>query len=148
MPMIRPASNTSRKTMINAASTLCLTSLRDESSVGFLMEVVEEFIPAWRKRSDIDDSLASRRDHLLNPERHAFEFHSGGIKVLDPEGKRLIGWGTDFGRLKMMALNRDSDCRRLLRARSGAREKGRRNERKRAADEFERRERYSHGGLP
>jgi hypothetical protein len=83
--------------MINAGSILCLTSLHDDSSAGFLMEVVKEFILAWRKRSDIDDSLASRRNHLLNPERHAFEFHGGGIKVLDPEGEGLIGWGTDFG---------------------------------------------------
>jgi hypothetical protein len=132
----------------NMQEAPCLTSLHDERSAGFLMEVVKEFIPAWRKRSDIDDSLASRRNHLLNPERHAFEFHGDGIKVLDPESEWLIGWGTDFGRLKMMALDRDSDRRRLLRARSGAREKGRRDERKRAADEFERRERYSHDGLP
>src|SRR3977135_162964 len=95
MPTTRPASNTSRKTMIRAASTA--TSFHHERAVIGLIEVVEEFVFARLERTDAQDSFPVRRDYLLDFERLALEFHRGGVTIGDVDHDAGIRRRLDFG---------------------------------------------------
>src|ERR1700675_4732253 len=81
-------------------------SLHDKRASGFLMEIVEKFVAAGRERADMHRAFAAGSDHLLDPQRHAFEFHGRGIQVFYSYGQRPIGRRADFSRLKMMVLDR------------------------------------------
>src|SRR5215470_19396130 len=145
MPTIRPASNTSRKTMINAASTDAPISLDDQGTPGLLVEIVHKLVSTWRKRANVDDAFAAGSNHLLDPERHTLEFHWGGIKILHPQDERPIGRRTDFGGLKMMALNRDRNRIRLLRVWAGTEGQHRCHKHQYACERVEDCECHSHG---
>src|SRR5580704_1864784 len=80
-------------------------SLHDKRAPGFLMEIVEKFVAARRERANMHRAFAAGRDHLLDPQRHAFEFHGRGIQVFHSYGQRPIGRRADFSRLKMMVLD-------------------------------------------
>src|SRR5580704_12390327 len=84
-------------------------SLHDKRAPGFLMEIVEKFVAARRERANMHHAFAAGRDHLLDPQRHAFEFHCPGIQVFHSYGQRPIGRRADFSRLKMMVLDRYGD---------------------------------------
>src|SRR3954451_23368804 len=91
MPMMRPASNTSRKTMISAASMLYVSrysSLYHERALGALVEIVEKFIATWRQCAHAHRALALRRNDLLDAQRHALKFHRLGAVVLDHNHQR------------------------------------------------------------
>src|SRR5260221_6488415 len=117
MPTIRPASNTSRKTMIRAASTA--TSFHHERAAIGLVEVVEEFVFARLERTDAQDTFAVRRDHLLGFERLALEFHRGGVTIGDVDHDAGVGWRLDFGGLELLVLHGDGQ-RRVVRPRRAA----------------------------
>jgi len=89
-------------------------SLYDEGTSSLSMKIVEEFVLARRERTDIDGTLGSGGDDLLDPKRYALEFHGGCIEILDHQDDRPIGGRMDFGRLKTMTFNRDLDRRSLL----------------------------------
>ena len=120
-------------------------SLDYQGTPGLLVEIVHKLVPTWRKWANVDDAFAAGSNHLLDPERHTLEFHRGGIQILHPQDERPIGRRTDFGRLKMMALDRDRYRIRLLRVGADAGGEHRRHNRKYAHDQFEDCECRSHG---
>src|SRR6267378_3397587 len=68
MPTINPASKTSRKTIISAASIdACL--MYSEGAARLFVEVVVEFVASGLQRPHIDDTLAVGSDHLFDPQR-------------------------------------------------------------------------------
>jgi hypothetical protein len=95
-------------------------SLDDQRTPGLLMEIVNKLVPTWGKRTNFDDAFAAGGNHLLDPECHTLEFHRGGIEILHPQDERPIRRRMDFGRLKMMALDRDRNRIRLLCVDAGA----------------------------
>src|SRR5258708_29207092 len=117
MPTMRPASNTSRKTMIRAASTRA--SFHNERAVIGLIEVVEEFVFAGLERTDAHDALALRGDHLLGLELLALEFHGGGVAVGDADHDTGIRRRLDLDRLEFPVLYGELDGR-VLRQRRAA----------------------------
>src|SRR5450759_3901730 len=90
MPTMRPASNTSRKTIISAAS-MDASLLHDQRASGFGVEVVEKIVAAGRERSKPDDAFAVSGDHLLYPERYALKLHRGCVAVLYLQHDRFVG---------------------------------------------------------
>src|SRR5579871_3337747 len=108
MPTTMPASMTSRKTMMSAATNAWFLLLHHQHAIaGVLMEIVEELVAAGRERANIDAALAVAWHHFFNPQRNALEFHRCGIKVLDPNDDRPVGRRRDLARLKTMVLDRD-----------------------------------------
>src|SRR6476620_5503000 len=100
MPTISPASNTSRKTMMRAASTGGYL-LHGQGAARLFVEVVVKFVAAGFQRPHIDDALAVGGDHLFNPQRFAFEFHGLGVEVLDPESDGFVGGRAHLARLEL-----------------------------------------------
>src|SRR6266516_2849230 len=117
MPTIRPASNTSRKTMIKAASTAA--SFHHERAAIGLIEIVEEFVFAGFERTDAYDALAIRGDHLLGLERLALEFHRGSVAIGDADHDAGVRRRLDLGRLELLVLHGELDGR-VLRQRRAA----------------------------
>src|SRR6202051_3476006 len=76
-------------------------SLHDQRAPGFLMEIVEKFVAARRERANMHGAFAAGCDHLLDPQRHAFEFHCPGVQVLHSYGQRSVGTSADFPRLRV-----------------------------------------------
>src|SRR3984893_12981520 len=90
MPTINPASKTSRKTIISAASIdACL--MYGEGAARLFVEVIVEFVASGLQRPHIDDTLAVGSDHLFDPQRFALEFHRFGVEVLDPDRDGSVG---------------------------------------------------------
>src|SRR5262249_42098395 len=119
MPMMSPASKTSRKTMISAAST-GVSLLHDQGAPGrVLVEVVKEFVAPRRKRTQVDGPFPVRRNHLFHPQSHAFEFGRGGIEILDAQHDRPVGRGMQLGRLEFVIANGNRKAHRLLGGRNG-----------------------------
>src|SRR3979411_498947 len=97
MPIINPASNTSRKTMMSAASTgVCL--LHDQGAARLFVEVVVKLVASGLQGPHIDDTLAVGGHHLFDPQGFAFKLHGFGIEVLDPESDGLAGGATSRAR--------------------------------------------------
>src|SRR4029077_2968286 len=70
MPTISPASNTSRKTMMSAASIL-LFLLHRQGTACLIVEVVVELIAAGFQGPHVDHSLALGGDLFFDPQRLA-----------------------------------------------------------------------------
>src|SRR5258708_1379080 len=109
MPMIRPASNTSRKTMISAAITTSSRSttnlLNDQRAAGDLLVIlVEEFVAARLLGANIDGGVAGSRDHLLDLQGLAFEFHRLGVEIFQLDHDRGVGGRGDLGRIEFFGL--------------------------------------------
>src|ERR1700736_574778 len=116
MPTINPASKTSRKTMISAASIgACL--LYNEGAARLFVEVVVEFVASGLQRPHIDDTLAVGGDDLFDPQRFALELHGFGVEVLDPQGDRFIGRRAQLAGLELALGVAHLKLRRLLRPR-------------------------------
>src|SRR6185369_4025617 len=91
MPTIRPASNTSRKTMMSVASMDASVSLFDDQrATRLLVEVIVEFVASRLQRPHVDDAFALCGDHLLHPQRGALEFQGPGIEVPDMDDDGLV----------------------------------------------------------
>src|ERR1700694_1483867 len=90
MPMINPASKTSRKTMMSAASTGARL-LHDQGAARLFIEIIVKFVASGFQRPHIDDPLALGGDHLFDPQRFAFKLHGFGVEVLDPDSDGFVG---------------------------------------------------------
>src|ERR1700736_5126392 len=82
MPIINPASKTSRKTMMSAASTGARL-LHGQGAARLFVEVVVKFVASGFQCPHIDDTLTVGGDHLFDPQRFAFKLHGFGVEVLD-----------------------------------------------------------------
>src|SRR5262249_47563043 len=79
MPMIRPASITSRKTMTSAPNMLLF---RDHDAFGGVrVEVADELVAAGGERSDAHQAFGLGGNDLLDLERGTLEFLRGWILV-------------------------------------------------------------------
>src|ERR1700712_4490244 len=81
MPTIRPASKTSRKTMINAASTTASVIYDQRAAGNLLIVLIEEFVAAGLLRADVDGRIAAPGNHLLDMQGFALELHRLGIEI-------------------------------------------------------------------
>src|SRR4051812_33228084 len=94
MPTIRPASKTSRKTMISAASMArsYFTTrflLHNQSAARDLFVVfVEEFVAARLLGANVDGGVAGAGYHLLDLQGLALELHRLGVEVLQLDDDR------------------------------------------------------------
>ena len=66
---------------------------------GLLVVFVEKLVPAGFLRADIDDGVSACRDHLLDVQRLALEFHRLGIEIFQLDHDRRIGGSADFRRI-------------------------------------------------
>src|SRR6266852_6219882 len=123
MPMINPASKTSRKTMMSAASTGARL-LHDQGAARLFVEVVVKFVASGFQRPHIDDAFAIGGDHLFDPQRGAFKLHGLGVQVLDPDRDGLVGRRAQLARLEHSLGIGDVNLCRLLRLGRGHREHG------------------------
>src|SRR6516162_1918508 len=114
MPTIRPASNTSRKTMMSAASNDGVL-LHVQRTARLLVEVVVELVAARLQRPHIDHALALRSDDLFHPQRLAFKLHRLGVEILNSEYHRLVGRRAHLARLKRAVRIAQLNFRGLLR---------------------------------
>src|SRR5689334_21088677 len=73
MPTIRPASKTSRKTMMGAASTGKVRLLYGQGAARPFVEVFVELVAPGFERAHIDDAVAVGGHHFLDPQRLAFD---------------------------------------------------------------------------
>src|SRR3954469_2593212 len=97
IPTIRPASMTSRKTMMAVPSMVLLC---DEHALGGrLVEFTEEFIPAALQRPQANGRFAVAGNHLFDTQRLALELLGRGIEVFHLERDRLCGRDPGPGRL-------------------------------------------------
>ena len=60
------------------------------------MEIVEKFVADQREWANMHHAFAAGCDHLLDPQRHAFEFHCRDVQVFHSYGQRPIGRRADF----------------------------------------------------
>src|ERR1019366_3686596 len=116
MPIINPASKTSRKTMMSAASTGA-GLLHGQGAARLFVEVVVKFVAAGFQCPHIDDTLAVGGDHLFDPQRCAFELHGLGVEVLDPESDGLVGRRAQLAGLELALGIGQLNLSRLLRLR-------------------------------
>src|SRR6202790_2626083 len=116
MPTINPASNTSRKTMMSAAS-IGVRLLHGQGAARLFVEVVVKFVASGFQRPHVDDALAIGGDHLLHPQRFAFKLHGLGVEILDPEGDRGIGRRAHLAGLELAPGIGHLNLSRLLRLR-------------------------------
>src|SRR4051794_11904891 len=115
MPMIRPASKTSRKTMTNAASKARGSLLYDQRAARDLFVVlVEEFVAARLLRTDIDGGVGLAGHHLFDVQRLALEFHRLGVEIFQLDDDGRIGGSADFGRIEFLVLVAELNLGRLL----------------------------------
>src|SRR5262245_63234080 len=81
MPMIRPASITSRKTMTSAPNMLLF---RDHDAFGGVrVEVADELVAAGGERSDAHQAFGLGGNDLLDLERGTLEFLGGWVRAGD-----------------------------------------------------------------
>src|SRR2546423_336995 len=100
MPIIRPASITSRNTMMRAPS---IALLRDHDALGRVgMELAHEFITAGAKRTDPNRGPGFAGDDLLHLERGTIELLRRGIFVANAQRDALACGNPDFGRLEIV----------------------------------------------
>src|ERR1700736_6288839 len=116
MPIINPASKTSRKTMMSAAS-IGARLLHDQGAARLFVEVVVKFVAPGFQCPHIDDALAVGGDHLFDPQRFALKLHGFGVEVLDPESEGFVGGGAHLARLELAVGIAHLNLRRLLRVR-------------------------------
>src|SRR5215212_879899 len=116
MPIIRPASNTSRNTMMRAAST-GVGLLHYQGAARLLVEVIVEFIAPGLQRPHIDEAFAVGGAHLFDAQRLAFKFHRFAVEVLEPKRDRLVGRCAKLARLKLAFGIAQLNLGRLLRLR-------------------------------
>src|SRR5450759_4198502 len=118
IPMMSPASNTSRNTIMRAASTGA-GLLHGQGAARLFVEVVVKFVASGFQCPHIDDTLAVGGDHLFNPQRFALELHGFGVEVLDPEGDGFVGGRAHLARLELALGVSHLDLGGLLRLRRG-----------------------------
>src|ERR1700694_3408993 len=116
MPMINPASKTSRKTMMSAASTGARL-LHDQGAARLFIEIIVKFVASGFQRPHIDDALAIGGDRLFDPQRFAFKLHGFGVEVLDAESDGFVGRRAHLGRLELALGIGHLKLGRLLRLR-------------------------------
>src|ERR1700737_5445311 len=97
MPMIRPASKTSRKTIMSAAITIASLLNEQRAARDLFVVFVDKFVTAGFLRAHIDRRVAPGGDHLLDLQGLALEFHRLGIQILQLDHDRHIGGGAGFG---------------------------------------------------
>ena len=86
--MTRPASTTSRKTMMSAPS---IELFRDERAFGGVLVILaEELVAAGIERIDLDHRALSAGNHFLGVEIVALELFGGSVSVGDRECQLLI----------------------------------------------------------
>src|SRR4029077_1093936 len=119
MPTIRPASKTSRKTMINAGKTpATAASPHHKDALGRArVKIVKEFILAGLLRPDINNGLAIAGQDLLNPEAVALEFHRRRIEVLNTQRDRLACRRFQLCGIELVILHGEYQLGALLRQR-------------------------------
>src|SRR5437868_1462805 len=81
MPTIRPASKTSRKTMIRAASTSAFLLHHKRAPGDLFVILVEEFVAAGFLRAHVDGGVAGTGDDFFELQSLAFELHRLGVEV-------------------------------------------------------------------
>src|SRR5208283_3578324 len=113
MPMIRPASMTSRKTTMSAPS-MNDRLFHDQHALGGLrMIVTEEIIFARRKRGDAHRRLGLAGDDFLDPQRLALELLRRRIEILDRQRDRLAGRRMQLSGIEAMILDLEAEARLL-----------------------------------
>src|SRR5258705_9516040 len=123
MPTIRPASKTSRKTMISAAITTGSYGLlfnHQRATGDLLVVLVEEFVAAGLLCAHIDGGVAAGGDHLFDLQGLAFEFHRLGVEVLQLDHDRCVGGRGDLRRIELLVLIAQLDFGGTLRTRSNS----------------------------
>src|SRR4029450_10984182 len=121
MPMIRPASITSRKTMTSAPNMLLF---RDYDAFGGVrVEVADELVATGGERPDAHQTFGLAGNDLLDLERRALEFLGGWVLVGDVDRYALAGRHADFLRLELVIADGDIE---LLRDGGGGRHAQRR----------------------
>src|SRR5215831_4436036 len=107
-PTIKPASRTSRKTMISAASMAVLFD--DQYTLRCLFVVLaKELVGALGKRLEADHSRTIAGDDLLHLERFAFELLCARIKILDGKLDGLSRWHSYFIGIELVILDGDGE---------------------------------------
>src|SRR5258708_20618702 len=108
MPTIRPASKTSRNTMIRLASIDLLQGLARDGGNRPLrrirMIVVEEFVGPGFQRPRHNGDLSSRDDHLLPAQVSTLEFCGPPLPVSYPNSELLPAPPTHLGRPHLVAF--------------------------------------------
>src|SRR5215813_11716452 len=116
MPMIRPASITSRKTMMSAPNMLLF---RDHDAFGGVgVEIADEFVAAGGERPDAHQAFGLAGNDLLDLERGTLEFLRGWVLVGDIDRYALARRHADFLRLELVIADDEVE---LLREGSRAR---------------------------
>src|SRR5260221_190405 len=96
-PMIRPASITSRNTMMSAPN---MPLFRDDDALGRVgVEIAEEFVTSGCQRSDAHDPFRLAGNDLLNLQRRALEFLRARVLVGDVGRYPFARGHADFLRL-------------------------------------------------
>src|ERR1700704_1390479 len=117
MPIINPASNTSRKTMMSAARTGARL-LHGQGAARLFVEIVVKFVATGLQRPHIDGALAVGGHYLFDPQRFAFKLHGFGVEVLDSESDGFVGGRAPLARLGFGLGISHLKTRRLLRFRT------------------------------
>src|SRR3954447_6880429 len=118
MPMIRPASITSRNTMMRAPN---IALFRDHNAFGRIgMKLADKFITAGVKRTEPNDGPGLAGDDLLHLERRAIELLRSGVFVADAQRHALACGNPEFGRLENVIA--DNEPQFLRPCTPGARE--------------------------
>src|SRR5499427_1850651 len=121
MPTIRPASITSRKTMMSAPNMLLF---RDHDAFGGVgVEFTDELVAAGGERSDAHQAFGLAGNDLLDFEGGAFEFFGGRILVGDRDRHALARRHAKFLRLELVIADDEVELlRQRLRARHAERQ--------------------------
>src|SRR5262249_31602431 len=115
MPMIRPASITSRKTMMSAPNMLLF---RDHDAFGGVgVEIAGDFAVAGSERPAAHQALGLAGDDLLDLELGALEFLGGRILVGDIDRHALARRHAKFLRLELVIA--DDEVELLRKSLSG-----------------------------
>src|SRR5258707_4441552 len=100
MPTIKPASMTSRRTMMKAPIK---NSLRDHLALGAIfMELAEEVVSSGDQRPETHDPFAAAGHDLLDPQRLRFELFRRCVLVVDGKRDPLPGGHMQLGRRELM----------------------------------------------
>src|SRR5258707_5425930 len=107
MPTSRPASKTSRKTMISAAITTGSYGLlfnHQRAAGDLLVVLVEEFVAAGLLRAHVDGGVTAAGDYLLRLQGLAFELHRLGVEILQLDHDWCVGGRGDLNRVDLLVL--------------------------------------------
>src|SRR3954447_17839958 len=100
MPMISPASSTSRKTMTSAPSMLLF---RDHDALGRVcVELAHELVTPGVERPDPHQAFRFARDDLFDLECGTVELLRRGVLVADVDGHPFAGGHPDLLRLELV----------------------------------------------